>query len=70
MADDCICGRHTDGRLPLDKWIATLSDKDKLRIVSRWLNENLIGRNLDAQGTVLCDGYWLDNADIAKVVMP
>jgi hypothetical protein len=53
--------------LPLDEWIETLTVEERLNIVSHWLNENLIGRNHDSHGTVLCQGYWLDNADIAKV---
>lgn len=55
------------GEMPFEEWIKTLTVEERLKIVSRWLNENLAGRNHDSHGTVLCRNYWLDLQDIAKV---
>lgn len=53
--------------MPFNEWVKTLTVEERLKIVSHWLNENLAGRNHDSYGTVLCQGYWLDDVDIAKV---
>jgi hypothetical protein len=53
--------------MPFNEWVKTLTVEERLKIVSQWLNENLAGRNHDSYGTVLCQGYWLDNIDITKV---